>query len=166
MATPFVKKKTDSLFQQIILYQTFIIAIVGHDILRHIVSNPHTKTNTYLLYPFPFPFPRGFMDAFRSVRGALLQVVHSLLILPPSVLAEDYGIKIDENEDENGEKKELKKAVKVDDSNIADHWHIYVTGHSLGGALATLFSFELGRIRAGNAAQYVFYLTSLHNRVY
>jgi predicted peptidase len=94
------------------------------------------------------------MDAFRSVRGALLQVVHSLLILPPSVLAEDYSIKIDETEDENGdenqEKKEEKKAVKVDDSNIADHWHIYVTGHSLGGALATLFSFELGRIRAGN----------------
>ena len=100
------------------------------------------------------------MDAFRSVRGALLQVVHSLLILPPSVLAEDYGIKIDENEDDNGddvEKKEEKKAVKVDTSNVADHWHIYVTGHSLGGALATLFTFELGRIRAGNAAR-----TSLH----
>lgn len=104
------------------------------------------------------------MDAFRSVRGALLQVVHSLLILPPSALAEDYGIKIDENDnenesrDENGEIKEKKgekKAVKVDDSNVADHWHIYVTGHSLGGALATLFTFELGRIRAGNTVLYV-----------
>jgi alpha-beta hydrolase superfamily lysophospholipase len=65
--------------------------------------------------------PRGFMDAFRSVRAALLQVMHSLLILPsPDDLEEG-----------------------------CDHWHIYVTGHSLGGALATLFTFELGRIRAG-----------------
>lgn len=86
------------------------------------------------------------MNAFRSVRGALLQVIHSLLILPPSVLADDYIEKVTEDgeEEANGKAEE-----RNDDSNIADHWHIYVTGHSLGGALATLFSFELGRIRAG-----------------
>ena len=32
-----------------------------------------------------------------------------------------------------------------------DHWDIVVTGHSFGGALASLCSFELARIRAGAA---------------
>lgn len=86
------------------------------------------------------------MNAFRSVRGALLQVIHSLLILPPSVLADDYIEKVIE---EGAEEVDEKVKERNDDSNVADHWHIYVTGHSLGGALATLFSFELGRIRAG-----------------
>ena len=86
------------------------------------------------------------MDAFRSVRGALLQVIHSLLILPPSVLADDYIEKVIE---EGTEEVNEKVKERNDESNVADHWHIYVTGHSLGGALATLFSFELGRIRAG-----------------
>ena len=86
------------------------------------------------------------MDAFRSVRGALLQVIHSLLILPPSVLADDYIEKVTED---GAEEVNEKVNERNDDSIIADHWHIYVTGHSLGGALATLFSFELGRIRAG-----------------
>ena len=85
------------------------------------------------------------MDAFRSVRGALLQVIHSLLILPPSVLADDYIEKEIEDGAETVDERE-------DVSKVVDHWHIYVTGHSLGGALATLFSFELGRIRAGKAS--------------
>ena len=41
---------------------------------------------------------------------------------------------------------------------IGTHWHIYVTGHSLGGALATLFSFELGRMRAGASILFFFHL--------
>ena len=115
------------------------------------------------------------MDAFRSVRGALLQVVHSLLLLPP-LEQNDNGEnsnsngsnKSDENSDKSndvssdsvvavsgsvsnsvGERRiaEIEKEDKVGENE--DKWHIYVTGHSLGGALATLFSFELGRIRAG-----------------
>nr|DAD24399.1 TPA_asm: hypothetical protein HUJ06_025863 [Nelumbo nucifera] len=29
-----------------------------------------------------------------------------------------------------------------DDSEVVSKWHIYVTGHSLGGALATLLALE------------------------
>lgn len=66
------------------------------------------------------------MEAFKSVRAALLQVLHSLLILPTDQLEPDQ-----------------------EKARVANDWHIYVTGHSLGGALATLFTFELGRMRAG-----------------
>ena len=30
-----------------------------------------------------------------------------------------------------------------------DHWDIFVTGHSLGGGLASVCAFELGRMRQG-----------------
>jgi alpha-beta hydrolase superfamily lysophospholipase len=36
-----------------------------------------------------------------------------------------------------------------DPSNDDQKWQIYVTGHSLGGALASLCAFEIGRIKAG-----------------
>ena len=61
------------------------------------------------------------MQSFRSVRGALLQTLQSLLT-------------------NKGEK---------DPSNDDQKWQIFVTGHSLGGALASLCAFEIGRIRAG-----------------
>lgn len=60
----------------------------------------------------------GFLQAFRSVQPALLQVLSSVL---------------KEEGDVNG-----------------PGWSIYITGHSLGGALATLLSLELARLQQGH----------------
>lgn len=68
------------------------------------------------------------MRAFRSVRVALLQVLHSLLT-----------------------------STNPSECLPQSNWNIFVTGHSLGGALATLLSFELGRIREGIQQHHYFY---------
>ena len=106
------------------------------------------------------------MDAFRSVRGALLQTLHSLILLPSDSDKENRrivndgegeGVSFIETKESNRfEGEKIEKAtgtgtVTGDGEMIGTHWHIYVTGHSLGGALATLFSFELGRMRAGTS---------------
>ena len=119
------------------------------------------------------------MDAFRSVRGALLQTIHSLLLLPSDAEmenrrivkdGEEDGISVIETEQKNGfEVKETEKGTGTgtgtgDREMIGTHWHIYVTGHSLGGALATLFSFELGRMRAG--ASILFFLLLYYTALY
>jgi hypothetical protein len=64
----------------------------------------------------------GFLAAFRSVQPAVLQILNSTLCMTEA------------GAEAGAEEKE---------------WEIYVTGHSLGGALATLFSLDLGRIKAG-----------------
>ena len=102
------------------------------------------------------------MDAFRSVRGALLQTLHSLILLPSDSDKENRrivndgegeGVSLIETKESNRfEGGKIEKATGTGDGEmIGTHWHIYVTGHSLGGALATLFSFELGRMRAGTS---------------
>jgi hypothetical protein len=63
---------------------------------------------------------RGFRKAYRSVQAAVLQ---QLALLFSRQL--------------QGEKEKEKD------------WEVYVTGHSLGGALATLASFDLARIANG-----------------
>ena len=66
------------------------------------------------------------MKCFKSVRAAVLQILRSMLV-PNNVKAID-----------DKEKKEKK-----------NKWMIYFTGHSMGGCLAALCAFEIGRIRAG-----------------
>lgn len=61
----------------------------------------------------------GFLQAFRSVQAALLQLLHAILTAPPV------------------------------EGETDEPWRIHITGHSLGGALASLMSFELARLREG-----------------
>lgn len=61
----------------------------------------------------------GFLQAFQSVRAALIQLMHAILTAPPV------------------------------EGEVDDPWRIHITGHSLGGALASLMSFELARLREG-----------------
>ena len=63
------------------------------------------------------------------MREALLQLIHMLLTLPPDAK--------DSSDNNSG------------GGSVHEGWSIYVTGHSLGGALATLMSFELARLQAG-----------------
>ena len=64
---------------------------------------------------------KGFLSAFRSIQPAVLQTLSMLL-------ASDTN---------DGDKKK----------EIA--WTVHITGHSLGGALASLTTFDLARIAQG-----------------
>ena len=64
---------------------------------------------------------KGFLSAFRSIQPAVLQTLSMLL-------ASDTN---------DGDKKEEKA------------WTVHITGHSLGGALASLTTFDLARIAQG-----------------
>jgi predicted lipase len=62
------------------------------------------------------------MKAMLSVRGTILYIMESILSMPPT---------------------------SANSSNSNKPWSIYLTGHSLGGALACLMAFDLGLLKAG-----------------
>ena len=43
----------------------------------------------------------------------------------------------------------LRSLFLDENKGLQNHWNIYITGHSLGGGLATVCAFELGRMREG-----------------
>ena len=44
--------------------------------------------------------------------------------------------------------QQLQFLFALDSNDQQQPWEVYITGHSLGGALSTLLAFDLGRIRA------------------
>ena len=64
----------------------------------------------------------GFLAAYDSVRGRVFSALDDIM----AHAGESFG--------------SFDESAEVEDKQ----WHVFVTGHSLGGALATLFSAELG----------------------
>ena len=68
----------------------------------------------------------AFLRAYESVRARVFAAVDDVIAAETHAREDDHDARDDDHR-------------RADDT-----WHVFVTGHSLGGALATLFACELG----------------------
>jgi hypothetical protein len=86
----------------------------------------------------------GFLDAFTSVRARVLAALNDSACDIDDNEAHPRGDDDDDDDDADDD---------ADDGARCAGWHVMVTGHSLGGALATLFAADLAaRIRSGSSS--------------
>ena len=83
----------------------------------------------------------GFLRAYESVRARVFAAVDDVIEAEKLARARD-----DDDDDARDD------SISGPDRGNSAAWHVFVTGHSLGGALATLFACELGRSARGPAA--------------
>ena len=95
----------------------------------NIIQTPYEEGNKHLRDVLCH---QGFLTAFKSVRSAVLQLLRNVL-----VTATDFS-----------DQSTTSQSSADSDQNTRG-WEIYITGHSLGGALATLMTFELARLQSG-----------------
>ena len=122
---------------------------------------------------------KGFLTAFRSVRASILQLLSILFetsgdddvgtntasapntatsstttsTATTSTSATVNDTSAYSNTDSAKGSRSSSSSSSSSSNSVAaaeGAWSIFVTGHSLGGALATLMAFELGRINAGS----------------
>ena len=132
----FVYSQLNTLSVNLTLYSDVLHCTSLYCSSLHCAALYSTKSLSYH-YHYHYHCFRGFIDCFRSVRCAVLQVLQALLA--PTCRTQSRK--------SNGSSK--KKEVKEWGKEKGKAWQIYTTGHSLGGALATLCAFELGRLREG-----------------
>lgn len=71
---------------------------------------------------------QGFLAAYQHIQLAILQQMNDLFLLGKQFHHDPQN---------------------VSTGSSSGRWEIFITGHSLGGALATLLAYDLGRIREG-----------------
>lgn len=80
------------------------------------------------------------MQAYESVKDVILRIVDEILRASEADSSEEQQEGKDKSWLEGVQEKAQEAVGKLDGSN---EWHIYTTGHSMGGALATLCAHEL-----------------------